>query len=159
MVKLAIFDMDGTVFESYLDWKKIKTELCIENGNILKEIYNNTPEIQITKTFDLKGKKTNVTRTKDSSLDKPLIEFVDIPAGTFLMGSPHNEKERKDDEIQHEVTISSFKMSKYCVTIEQYNLFCEATGRKKPWYGRNSGGKMPVSQVSWYDAQAFAEWM
>jgi HAD superfamily hydrolase (TIGR01549 family) len=41
MVKLAIFDMDGTVFESYLDWKKIKKELCIKNGNILKEIYNN----------------------------------------------------------------------------------------------------------------------
>lgn len=41
MIKLAIFDMDGTVFESYLDWPGIKEELDIniKNGNILKEIY------------------------------------------------------------------------------------------------------------------------
>jgi HAD superfamily hydrolase (TIGR01549 family) len=40
-IKLAIFDMDGTVFESYLDWSRIKEELNInkKNGNILKEIY------------------------------------------------------------------------------------------------------------------------
>lgn len=40
MIKLAIFDMDGTVFESHLDWIKIREELAIETGgNILKEIY------------------------------------------------------------------------------------------------------------------------
>ena len=41
MIKLAIFDMDGTIFESYLDWPRIKEELDIntKNGNILKEIY------------------------------------------------------------------------------------------------------------------------
>ncbi len=40
MIKLAIFDMDGTVFESYLDWAKIKEELGLERtGNILKELY------------------------------------------------------------------------------------------------------------------------
>jgi len=53
--------------------------------------------------------------------------------------------------------LSAFKMSKYHVTFEQYDLFCEATGRTKPW-GRERGN-LPVSQVTWYDAQAFAEWM
>ena len=48
-------------------------------------------------------------------------------------------------------------MSKYCITFEQYDKFCEATGRKKPWGFKR--GNMPVSQINWYDAQAFAEWM
>ncbi len=40
MIKLAIFDMDGTVFESHLDWLRIRKELDIkQGGNILKEIY------------------------------------------------------------------------------------------------------------------------
>ncbi|MFC1490582.1 SUMF1/EgtB/PvdO family nonheme iron enzyme [Candidatus Latescibacterota bacterium] len=97
------------------------------------------------------------TRTIDSSKAKPIIEFVDIPAGTFTMGSPLSEKERNDDEIQHEVTLSAFKMSKYCVTYEQYDLFCEATGREKTW-GRLRRD-FPIVQVTWYDANAFAEWM
>jgi formylglycine-generating enzyme required for sulfatase activity len=133
------------------------------NLSKLQEIYNNTPQIQISKTLigdliKLENLEDNA-KTKNTSLNKPDIEFADIPGGTFMMGSPVTEQGRKDDEIQHEVTLSAFKMSKYCVTVEQYNLFCESTGRKKPWYGPYGDDKMPVTQVSWYDATAFAEWM
>lgn len=90
---------------------------------------------------------------------KPAIEWIDIPAGTFTMGSPASEIDRNGYEIQHQVTLSAFKMSKYEVTFEQYDLFCAATGRKKPddkGWGR---GKRPVINVSWNDAAAFAKWM
>src|SRR5277367_2034319 len=33
------------------------------------------------------------------------MKFAWIPAGTFLMGSPANEKERSEDETQHKVTL------------------------------------------------------
>jgi len=88
-----------------------------------------------------------------------VIEFVDIPGGTFLMGSPETEAGRNDDEVQHEVTLSAFKMSKYTITVEQYNAFCNSTGRRKPFYGPYGTDKSPVTQVTWHDAQAFAEWM
>jgi sulfatase modifying factor 1 len=135
--------------------------LDAKNLSKLQEIYNNTPQIQITKTFEPDTKKSenqgNNTKPKNSSINKPAIEFVDIPAGTFMMGSPVAEQGREDDEIQHKVTLSAFKMGKYCITFEQFDLFCEATGRDKP-LGINRGN-MPVSQVTWYDAKAFAEWM
>ncbi len=99
----------------------------------------------------------NNARAKNDSINKPDIEFADIPGGTFMMGSPVKEQGRKDDEVQHKVTVSAFKMSKYCITYEQYDIFCEATGREKPW--GTVRGNLPVSQVSWYDAKAFAEWM
>ena len=34
------------------------------------------------------------------------LEMVLIPAGTFMMGSPESEAERRDNETQHQVTIS-----------------------------------------------------
>jgi formylglycine-generating enzyme required for sulfatase activity len=50
------------------------------------------------------------------------MDFVLIPAGTFLMGSPKEEKQRSEDEgPQHEVRITrSFYLGKYEVTQEQY---------------------------------------
>jgi sulfatase modifying factor 1 len=68
----------------------------------------------------------------ENLIQKPVIEWVEIPAGTFMMGSPSNEAERKANETQHQVTLSAFKISKYEITFEQYDLFCEATGREKP---------------------------
>jgi len=87
------------------------------------------------------------------------IEWVDVPAGTFIMGSPVNEKGREKGEIQHEVTLSAFRMSKYDITFDQYDTFCEATGRKKPGDAGWGRGNRPVINVSWHDATAFAEWM
>jgi len=92
-------------------------------------------------------------------ISKPEIEWVSIPVGTFTMGSPTNEERREDDETQHKVTLNSFKMSKYEVTFEQYDLFCDATGRSKPSYEGWGRGNRPVINVSWDDATAFADWM
>jgi formylglycine-generating enzyme required for sulfatase activity len=88
------------------------------------------------------------------------VEWVDIPAGTFMMGSPKTEMERGENEgPQHQVTLSGFKMSKYAVTFAQYDAFCEATGRSKPSGEGWGRGNRPVIKVSWDDATAFAEWM
>jgi len=59
---------------------------------------------------------------------KPVLEWVNVQGGTFTMGSPSNEPGRKPDEVQHEVKLSSFKMSKYEITVAQFKLFVEATG-------------------------------
>jgi sulfatase modifying factor 1 len=87
------------------------------------------------------------------------IEWIQIPAGTFTMGSPLSEVNHESDETQHQVTLSSFKMSKNEITFAQYDVFCEKTGREKPsdnGYGR---GTRPLINVSWDDATAFANWM
>jgi formylglycine-generating enzyme required for sulfatase activity len=56
--------------------------------------------------------------------DNVSFTMVPIPGGTFLMGSPKNEKGHKDDEgPQHPVTIKPFWMGKFEVTWDEYDLF------------------------------------
>lgn len=124
----------------------------------LAKAYGAAPDIKITKSDEAVAINSDVSAVKsDTPEERPLVEFVDIPAGTFMMGSPASEHGRKEDEVQHQVTLSAFKMSKYCITYAQYDAFCEATGRNM---ARGfTRGNHPVSQVTWYDAKAFAEWM
>jgi formylglycine-generating enzyme required for sulfatase activity len=78
------------------------------------------------------------------------LEMVLIPAGKFKMGSPASEKDRRDNENQHEVTLTkSFYMGKNEVTQEQW----EAVLGKNP--SDTKGAKLPVTGVSWEDCQEF----
>ncbi len=89
------------------------------------------------------------------------IDMVNVPAGVFVMGDHSTglfSKDGDDDELpEHEVTISAFKMSKNEITREQYDAFCELTGREK--LAGDGPGNMPVTNVSWEDAKAFTTWL
>jgi formylglycine-generating enzyme required for sulfatase activity len=87
-----------------------------------------------------------------SKLDFNDIELIQIPAGTFLMGSSHDEMGQYPDEgPQHLVTVPEFWMGKYPITQAQY----EAVMGENPSYFK--GSSRPVERVSWHDAVAFCE--
>ena len=49
------------------------------------------------------------------------MEFVAIPPGFFLMGSPADEPGRWDDETQHQVTLTrGFFLARHPVTVGQW---------------------------------------
>jgi len=90
---------------------------------------------------------------------RPVIEWVDIPGGTYTMGSPAGEPGRFSDEQQRVVSVKPFRMSRYEITYEQFEIFCEATHRGKPFDEGWGRGTYPVANVTWEDAVAFARWM
>ena len=96
-----------------------------------------------------------------------VVEFVYVPqvldmmyvqGGTFLMGDA--SKEADDDEKPvHQVTVGGFFLSRHEVTFEQYDRFCDETGRDPPGdegWGRET---RPVVNVSWLDAAEFCNWL
>jgi len=72
-------------------------------------------------------------------------EMVRISGGTFTMGSPANEPGRDSNEVQHQVTVSSFYMGKYEVTQKEYQ---DVMGTNPSYF---KGDNLPVECVSWYD--------
>ena len=77
---------------------------------------------------------------------RPLVEMIDIPGGSFRMGSNDGDS---DEKPIHMVTISSFMMSKYEVTQGQYQT---VMGSNPSHF---LGSNRPVETVYWYDAVKF----
>ena len=93
--------------------------------------------------------------------DEPLLGFVEIPAGPFLMGSD----DERDSWLlkaspQHKVTLPAYYIARYPVTVAQFRTFVEASGYA--WENRNrpqGAAHHPVVYVSWHDALAYCNWL
>ncbi|MDE0202523.1 MAG: SUMF1/EgtB/PvdO family nonheme iron enzyme [Rhodospirillaceae bacterium] len=90
-------------------------------------------------------------------------QMVEVPAGSFTMGSPASEEGRNDDEgPQHRVTISDpFAVGKYEVTFAEWDA-CVAAGGCNGYRPDDEGwgrGQRPVANVSWEDAKAYVHWL
>ncbi len=71
--------------------------------------------------------------------------------GTFLMGSPADEAERYDDEVQHEVTLTrGYWLADTACT---QALWQAVMGNNPSRFADDS--RRPVEQVSWNDVQGF----
>jgi formylglycine-generating enzyme required for sulfatase activity len=84
------------------------------------------------------------------------MRLVLVPAGTFLMGSPRNETERRGNEpLPHEVVIRrSFYLGTFPVTQHEYEV---VMGRNPSCFCAANHGRPdhPVEQVTWLDATEF----
>src|ERR1044071_124918 len=81
------------------------------------------------------------------------MNFVLIPAGSFLMGSPQGEPERDPGERQHRVTLSrSFYLQTTEVTQGQWKAVMAG---QNPAGFSQCGDDCPVDALSWDLIQAF----
>ncbi|HLJ95573.1 MAG TPA: SUMF1/EgtB/PvdO family nonheme iron enzyme, partial [Gemmataceae bacterium] len=91
------------------------------------------------------------------------MKLARIEPGKFLMGSSPNELERRDDELQHEVSITkAYCMGVYLVTQAQYRQVMGTNpsmfsprGRLKDKVAGHATDDFPVESVSWDDAMDF----
>ena len=115
--------------------------------------------------------------------------MVVIPTGSVAMGAPDNEDGRNDNETpQHDVTLAKgFAMARTDITVGQFREFVKASGYvpdsqklggasvydegsgamrddssaswQSDYAGRNADDRLPVVNVSWNDAKAYADWL
>jgi formylglycine-generating enzyme required for sulfatase activity len=92
--------------------------------------------------------------------------MVEIPAGTFMMGSNVGDLE---DEPAHEVDLPAYEIDVFEVSNADFAAFAEATGYEtfaeqqgyQSWRDEwgDGGDNLPVVIVTWEDATAYCEWV
>ncbi|MFM6588057.1 MAG: SAV_2336 N-terminal domain-related protein [Microcystis panniformis] len=98
------------------------------------------------------------------------LELMEIPGGTFMMGTEDEEIERlvkkfgrdgfRREKPPHRVTVSSFYMGRYPITQAQWQAIA-ATAKididleTNP--SRFKGDELPVESVNWYEATEFCK--
>lgn len=88
----------------------------------------------------------------------PGLVLVEIPAGSFEMGSLNRSGERDEKPVRR-VSVRRFAMMKHEVTFEQFDRYAELAGRRKPDDAGWGRGNRPVINVDWNEARAYAEWL
>jgi formylglycine-generating enzyme required for sulfatase activity/class 3 adenylate cyclase len=79
-------------------------------------------------------------------------EMSSLPGGSFAMGSNEDISEKP----VHQVTIKPFAISKYPITIREWNE-CAAT--KACAFVATGKDDAPITNVSWSDAKQFVTWL
>ena len=84
-------------------------------------------------------------------------DMVSIPAGTFRMGNPSGDPSVKP---AHEVTVAAFALGQYEVSIGEWRK-CLADGKCRDLGKKQEANddNVPVYNVTWDDAVAYADWL
>lgn len=105
-----------------------------------------------------------------------VFKMVPIPAGSYIMGSPENEKGRLPDEgPQRKIQLSAFWMQTVEVTHDQFLVFfddeqftrnsdVDAVTRPTPQYidlswGMGKQGGFPANSMSQHTALMYCQWL
>ena len=105
---------------------------------------------------------TTAKTRDDASLPSGMVE---VPAGTFTMGSLRGDESEKPE---HEVYVSGFAIDTYEVTVDAYRACVDAGSCETPKgthdddepynYGASGRGKHPINGVTWHQAVAYCAW-
>jgi formylglycine-generating enzyme required for sulfatase activity len=82
------------------------------------------------------------------------LEMIELPGGTFLMGSPDTDDQAyASEKPQHKVTLSAFAMGRYAVTRGLYRAVMPETPSE--WQQDQDDDSLPANYVDWFAAVRF----
>jgi formylglycine-generating enzyme required for sulfatase activity len=108
-------------------------------------------------------------QTEESRTECVIPPLTYIPAGPFLMGSdPAIDPDACSSEFpQHSLTLPSYFIATFPVTVLEYSYFLNASGYPAPralshgmdWKSQRQRWDYPVVGLMYEDAQAYAHWL
>lgn len=92
-------------------------------------------------------------------VSKPLVPMVEIPSGSFYMGSDGLGEDFDEAPIHRVVISRPFRMGLTEITNAQYEAFCPEHRKLRGKNGVSLEDDEAVVNVSYFDAVAFCEWL
>ena len=83
-------------------------------------------------------------------------EFIFIKGDMFFFGDTNTVI---SEQPKFTVSLSDYYISRYETTFEQYDAFCDATGKPRPYDNGRGRGERPVINVSWKDSKEYCDWL
>lgn len=92
---------------------------------------------------------------------EPLLGFVEIPAGPFVMGSDPKRDEfaRESEQPQHMLELPAYWLARYPVTVAQFRAFAEDTHAHFAYWQTNPSPNHPIVRVTWHEAVQYCAWL
>jgi|GEM_PF-115885 len=110
----------------------------------------------------LRRSKVSILVNPSPRLLSPVLEskMVKVVGGEFVFGCQSTNWHCWKDEIPtREAEIRDFWIGRKEVTYNEWDAFCQATGRDLPSDNGWGRGELPVTNVSWYDAIEYCNWL
>lgn len=116
----------------------------------ISTVYNTPINVTSTTTIKAKGFKDGLSPS-ETAIAAFIItitsEMVYVPGGSFIMGDTHGGGDSQEHPT-HNVTVSSFYISKYPITQVEYTQYMPASPNWSSNYG--IGDNYPAYWISWY---------
>jgi len=140
-------EIRGTIKDDFIVFKLLSgSELSVSPGKIRSILF-------------LKRTESGVVEVPHSNNLKSAGNMVLVERGSFTMGDTWGGGD-SDERPTHKVTFTyNFYIGKYETTFDEYDAFCEDTGKSSADDENWGRGNRPVINVSWNDAIAYCNWL
>jgi formylglycine-generating enzyme len=159
---------------------KTQATYYYENGNLMMMVeFKNSKDYNVLSAFDSKGNELkkptflkdgngfiNIYKENGDVVKRKYqgenlsFNMIHVSGGKFQMGGKLYGLLGPETHPVFNVTLNSFYIKEYEVTVDEFYVFCKDTGRefpKPPSTGWQSG--YPMVEVTYNDALAYCEWL
>jgi len=153
------FNWSGYIIEGKIEsyeYRMDKSEWidCALNDSFIWRNYSSGKHV-----FEVRAKSGDDKYSKAVSWEFFAIEMIEVSSGSYTMGDVFGGGYGEELPTHFVVLDYSFCLSSHEVTFNEYDVFCEVTGRSKPKDEGWGRGQRPVINVSWWDAIEYCNWL
>jgi formylglycine-generating enzyme required for sulfatase activity len=138
---------------------ELEQQKAIIKRLVEEEVKRRVGEAQVERNVTRSIKKEQARQAKLTKCGLQESDWAVIQTGSYIMGSPPEEKDRFDNERQHQVEVKRFEILKTPVTFEMFDIYCDEMNLARihdEGWGRED---RPIINIAYWSAVDYCIWL